>query len=48
MAEQSGITNDDMGEANAVGTQAGGVTGEAPVARRQPGSLPYPDLPAGT
>jgi phospholipase C len=38
----------EIGEADATGTHVGGVPNEAPAARRQPGSLPYPDLPAGS
>ncbi len=48
MTEQPGIPGYEIGEADATGTHAGGMPDEAPAARRQPGSLPYPDLPAGS
>jgi phospholipase C len=45
---QLGIPRYEIGEPECAGTRAGGVPSEAPAARRQPGSLPYPDRPAGT
>ena len=47
MTEQPGIVHSEGADQNTAGT-GGGMATETAGLRRQPGSLPYPDLPAGT